>query len=186
VQLTALKDIRTPLIRKIKIKDYNRRWSKSMKRWLRFQEPPRPFWNKFCDIKPEFTILKLLQRIGKELMILYGKKRNKARSFADSRFTLLPQMLKRGMVSCGALALIFCTVLRKFGIPTKLVHGRIRGQSGQNRHAWLKIYHPSKRIRLAIDPGQWHRNFQLKPSARQLKIYASWEELKRDYNKGIF
>ena len=140
----------------------------------------------FKNITSETTVGELLTRINKELGRIYGKKRDKARSFADSRFTPLSNMLKRGMVSCGALSIIFATILRKFNVPTKLVHGRLRGQKGESRHAWLKLYNPKNKKWHAIDPTQPHRNFAIILSARQIKIYANWEDLKNDYKKKKF
>ncbi|MFH1170370.1 MAG: transglutaminase domain-containing protein [Candidatus Vogelbacteria bacterium] len=173
-------------IRKVKISDYLGNQSRNLQVWSRSEKVPKYFWNRFKDITPEITIGELLTRIDKELRKIYGKKKDLAQSFADSRFTPLPNMLKRGMVSCGALSIIFATILRKFGIPVKLVHGRLNGQRGENRHAWLKLYNSRDKKWCAIDPTQWHRNFAIKPSARQIKIYADWKELRKDYDKGKF
>lgn len=169
---------------KIKIEDYQK--CKTNKKWLKKTKVPNYFWKKFADITPETTVDELLTKIDKELMSFYGKKRDKGRSFKDSRFTAIPQILKRGMVSCGALSRIFSAVLKNFEIPTKLVHGRIKGRTGANRHAWLKIYNPKIKKWIVIDPTKHHKKFKLSKKARQLKIYSDWSELKKDYQIGKF
>jgi len=91
-------------------------------------------------------------------------------------------MIKRCMISCGAIAKIYTALLRRFGIPVKMVHGRIRGQRGESRHAWLKLYDPHKKRWFALDTGQ--KGFKLVHGARQLKIYSTWEGLYKDYKQG--
>ena len=172
-------------IRKTKLSKYKNP-SNELRGWLYTRTIPNYFWKKFENVNSEMTVGELLRQIDRELRVIYGKKKDTARSFADSRFTPLPKMLKRGMVSCGALSIIFATVLRKFGIPVKLVHGRLKGQTGENRHAWLKLYNPVNKKWYTIDPTQWHRSFAIKPSARQIRIYADWAELRKDFTRKKF
>jgi len=84
-------------------------------------------------------------------------------------------MLARGMVSCGALALIFATILRKFRIPVKLIHGRIRDTARDDRHAWVQIYDPLRKRWLNIDPTS--PDFMLNPRAYPLKECVDWRDL---------
>ncbi len=93
-------------------------------------------------------------------------------------------MIERGMVSCGALTNIFGSVLRKLGVPARFVHGIEGGQRGENRHAWLEIYNPLGKDWFEIDPTQ--QDFGMKLSARRIKVYHNWSELKKDYGEGKF
>lgn len=171
---------------KIKPSDY-RGLGTSFGRWTRKKKVPAYFWKKFSTVTPDVSVGKLLKKINNELVTAYAKKKKRpAKTFADSRFTPLPEMLRRGMFSCGALAKIYATVLRNFGIPVKMIHGRIRGQRGESRHAWLKIYNPKNKRWIAVDPTQHKRGLKTIPTARQLKIYASWDELEKDYEKDKF
>ena len=147
-----------------------RRWRRSSRRL------PSYFRTKFRSVTAQRSVFALLIRIRKELFRLYGKRRDYARSLADSRLTPISQMLKRRMASCGALALIFATVLRHFGIPVKLVHGRIRGTQRGDRHAWLKIFDPEKRKWLTVDPTR--PDFFLSRQAYSMKNCADWTDLK--------
>lgn len=153
------------------------------KKWRTVGEPlPDYFWQKFQNFPKHETLFQLLTKIRKELHNLYGSKRDLGSSLGDSRFTSLPQMLERGMVSCGALTAIVGTTLRQFNIPVKFVHGKLEGSGPNDRHAWLKIYNPHQKKWITIDPGT--KEFNILPTARQWKIYFDWHEFEKDYDKG--
>jgi len=161
--------------------------------WLEIKEDlPEEFWEKLKDINKENNLNLILLRIKQELFSFYGDKRDKAKSFKDSRFTSLKDMIDRGMVTCGSMTKIFATVLRKFGIPTKMVHGILESQKKsfiksvllKNRHAWLEIYNPETKDWISIDPTR--NDFSLYPDAIKIKEYHDWSELKGDYDKGNF
>jgi len=167
----------------ILISDYDRK-PKLHVRWRRHSPMPPYFWRQLKDLPHHLNLFQLFMRIRKVVYGLYGKKRDRAHSFADSRFTPLSQMLKRGMVSCGAITAIFGTTLRKFNIPVQFVHGKLPGQKADNRHAWLKIYDSKSDIWIIVDPGTDY--FELRRGAKEIKTYFNWEELKKDYRKGEF
>lgn len=167
------------------LEDYQNTKGK-FKRWLLKEKIPSLFWNLIKDTDKQITVDKLVRKIDIELMKLYGEKRDTASSFVDSRFSSIPQILKRGMVSCGALSRVHSAVLRNLGIPVKLVHGKLKGQKGENRHSWLKIYNPHTKRWIEVDPTQDQRNFKPLQTARQIKIYSNWENMKDDYLKGKF
>jgi hypothetical protein len=129
----------------------------------------------------------MLSRIIEGLLTLYGDKKDKGKSFKDSRFTSLEKMMDRGMVTCGAMTEITGTALRKFGIPTKMIHGILESQKKsfiksvllKNRHSWLEIYVPKTKEWLPLDPTQ--NDFNLFPDAEKIKEYHDWDELKEDY-----
>jgi len=172
-------------LEEVRILDYRVELNKEIKNWIISQEEiPNYFWGKLKDVSSQTTFRELLNKVRKELYAIYGRKRDKARSFTDSRFTPLSKMLERGMISCGALTNIFGTVLRKFGIPVKFIHGRLKHQTGEDRHAWLEVYNPLKKKWFEIDPT--YPDFKMKPDAKRIKVYHDWEELKKDYDEGNF
>lgn len=158
--------------------------------WLKLNEElPTELWEKMKDANQEENLRQVLLRIREELFALYGDKRDEGKSFKDSRFTPLTEMVERGMISCGSMVKIMGTILRKLGIPTKFVHGILESQKEiskehENRHSWLKIYIPKNDKWLAVDPTQG--NFKVSADAEEIKEYHDWEELKNDYAKGEF
>ncbi len=174
------------ILKEIKLSDYEReRLEGDVAEWLRAQEIPGVLWDRIKQQNSELTVKKLLENIRDELLSIYGKKRDKAKSFADSRFTPLPEMIDRGMVSCGSMANIFGNVLRKLGIPTKFIHGKLeRQKEAGDRHSWLEIYNPHNGTWIEIDSTG--KNFEMAPDALRYKIYHDWQELKEDFDKGDY
>lgn len=172
-------------LKKVTIGDYQNLKGK-FRPWLLKEKIPAFFWEKIEKTNTQISVEKLLYKIDKELMNCYGKKRDTACSFSDSRFSSISQILKRGMVSCGALSRIHTAVLRNLGIPVKLVHSKLKGQKGENRHSWLKIYNPHTKRWIDVDPTQDRRGFKIINTARQIKIYSNWNEMKEDYRLGRF
>ncbi len=157
------------------------------------EEIPEEFWNKIKDANEEENLKLMLLRIKEELFSLYGNKKDKADSFEDSRFTPLKEMIDRGMVSCGAMAKITGTSLRKFGIPTKFIHGIFESQKNnfikrkllKNRHSWLEIYDPKDKKWIPFDMTR--NDLSVDPTAEKIKEYHDWDELKEsDYKKGNY
>jgi len=150
------------------------------------------FWDTVKDINREQNLNVILLQIKQKLFSLYGDKQDTAKSFKDSRFTPLMEMIQRGMVTCGSVTKIIGTVLRKFGVPTKFVHGILGSQKKsfirrvlfKERHAWLEIYISKTNEWLPIDLTR--KDFSLYPDAEKIKEYHDWGELKIDYNKGNF
>jgi len=162
--------------------------------WLKTNEDlPFEFWEKVKNINEEKNLNLMLLRIKQELFSLYGEKRDNAKSFKDSRFTSLKEMLERKMATCGSVTKIIGIVLRKFGIPTKFIHGILRSQRKsfikrvllKNRHAWLEIYNIKTKEWLPIDVTR--NDFSLYPDVEKIKEYHDWDELKEsDYKKGNY
>ena len=173
------------ILQDIKLSDYEKS-KEEMEEWLVGQDIPDVLWNRMKGVDPELTLNELLGKIKKELFDIYGTKRDHAKSFADSRFTSLPEMIERGMVSCGALSNIFGNVLRKFEIPTKFIHGRYNHQTmeKEDRHSWLEIYNPLDRTWIKIDPTK--NDFKVLSEAIRLKTYHDWQELHGDYDRRDF
>ena len=176
----------------IKSSDYSN-LEEGLNEWLEIkQDIPKEFWEKIKDINKENNLNLILLRIKQELFSFYGDKRDKAKSFKDSRFTPLSEMLNRRMATCGSTTKIIGTVLRKFGIPTKMIHGILESQKKsfmkrvllKNRHAWLEIYNPRTKEWLPVDITR--NDFNLYKDAEKIKEYHDWEELKVDYEKGDF
>ena len=173
-------------IDKIKLSDYQK-LNKSVKSWIDTNlEIPDHLWRRIRDVQSQLTIGELLKKIDKELIVVYGDKRDKAKSFADSRFTPLDKMIERGMISCGAMTNIFGTALRKLGIPVKFVHGILEKQEGEFRHSWLEIYNPYENNWFEVDPTKSNTNFKVPEKAHRIKIYHDWQELRGDYDKGEY
>ena len=161
--------------------------------WLKINEEiPADFWEKLKSINEEKNLNLMLLRIKQELFSLYGEKRGKVKSFKESRFTSLQEMLGRKMATCGSVTKIIGIILRKFGIPTKFVHGILESQRKsfvkrvllKNRHAWLEIYDIKTKEWLPIDITR--NDFSLYLDAEKIKEYHNWDELKVDYRKGNF
>lgn len=161
--------------------------SEDQQEWLILTEDvPDVFWEQIKDIPLDIPFEDFLEKIRRELFNLYGPKRDQASSFSDSRFTPLSEMIERGMISCGALSSIFSAVLRKFGIPVKLVHGILKSQDEKksNRHSWLEVFNPKSNSWLEIDPTV--RDFKRRSDAMRRKVYHNWLELKPDYDMGEY
>lgn len=155
--------------------------------WLSLtEEVPDILWLKIKDLSPEMSLKMILEKIKKELFLIYDGKKDKGISFSDSRFTPISEMIERGMVSCGAMSNIFGVVLRKYGIAVRFIHGILSGQDheGTHRHAWLEIYNPTSDSWIEIDPTT--RNFEKRDDAIRRKVYHDWLELKPDYEKGQY
>ncbi|MCX6812981.1 MAG: transglutaminase-like domain-containing protein [Candidatus Azambacteria bacterium] len=143
---------------------------------------PEKFYKECLPLNPNSDLENFLRKINFVIHKNADKKKRNAKSFEESRFLTARQILKRGIVSCGAKVTLFAAVLRKRGIPTKLVHGKLTGSQGDNRHAWIKIYDPLNKNYLIVDVTQ--KNFSLHLKAHQIKKYHDWSKLKRDYKKG--
>jgi len=161
--------------------------------WLEIKEDlPDMFWNKIKDINREQNLNLILVQIKQELFSLYGDKRDIAKSFKDSRFTSLVDMIQRGMVTCGSSTKIIGTTLRKFGVPTKFVHGILGSQKKsfikrvllKERHAWIEIYIPKTNKWFPLDLTR--KDLTLYPDAEKIKEYHDWIELKVDHDNGNF
>ncbi|OGM97789.1 MAG: hypothetical protein A2735_01370 [Candidatus Yanofskybacteria bacterium RIFCSPHIGHO2_01_FULL_41_21] len=168
----------------IKTSDLCLEEQEDQKEWLSSDEDvPNILWEKIKDLPLNISFGDFLKKIRKSLYDLYGEKRDKASSFADSRFTPLSETVERGMISCGAFSSIFGAVLRKFGIPVKLIHGILESQDEKksNRHAWLEIFNPVSNSWFEMDPT--NDNFEARNDAMRRKVYHNWLELKPDYEK---
>ncbi len=162
--------------RKIRVGRYRMTISAALSRWRKTQSIPLALRSRFDEVDGRYTLSRLLVRIRRELYKLYGDKRDYARSLCDSRLTPLPEMLRRGMVSCGALVVIYGGILRSLGIPVKFIHGRLRGTRREDRHAWLEVYDPNRKKWISIDLTR--HNFALPPRAIKLKECVDWLDLK--------
>jgi hypothetical protein len=169
----------------IKLSDYQK-LGEDFREWLNnVEELPEDFWEKIRNTEQGMDLRGLFNKLRKELFIVYGNERGHAKSFADSRFTSLSEMIKRRMTSCGAMTNIFGTALRNFGIPVKFIHGKLESQEGERmRHSWLELYDPKKDEWFEADPA--HKNFTVFPDAKRYKTYHNWLELKEDYDRGEF
>jgi len=166
---------------------------KGLSEWLEIKEEiPKELWEKIKDLDKEKDLNIILLRIRQELFSFYGDKRDEAKSFKDSRFTPLSEMINRGMATCGSVTKIIGIVLRKFGIPTKFIHGILESQRKsfikrvlqKSRHAWLEIYVPKTKGWVPVDITR--NDFSIYPDAEKIKEYHDWDELKVDYKKGDF
>jgi len=120
---------------------------------------------------------------------LYKGKNNTARSFYDSRFSSLSQMIKRKMATCGSSVKIIGIILRRFGIPVKFIHGITNSQKKSfikrrifiERHSWLEIYNPNKNEWIPVDLTE--KDLNIRKDANRIKEYHDWDEMKKDYKK---
>lgn len=177
---------------KIKISDYSKS-AKQLNEWTENKETiPENIWNAVKEAKNEKNLYEIILVIKKELLSFFGETRDTAKSFKDSRFTSLKEMINRHMTTCGSTTKIIGSILRKFGIPTKFIHGILGSQKKsffrrvllKNRHAWLSVYDPNTKKWVEFDLTQ--ENLDLYPDAEKIKEYHDWDELKTDYKNGNF
>lgn len=140
------------------------------------------FYKQCLPLNSNSDLENFLRKINFIIYKNAGENKRNAKSFEESRFLTARQILKRGIISCGAKITLFAAVLRKRGIPTKLIHGKLRGSHDDNRHAWLKIYNPLNRRWFVVDVTQ--NDFSLYSKAYPAGEYLDWSELKKDYKKG--
>lgn len=174
------------ILSNIKLSDFSGKLENRVEEWIHSQEKlPEVLAKQLRDVDNSTNIRELLKKIRKELKTIYGDKKDTAKSFADSRFTPIEEMIERGMVSCGASTHIFGTTLRSFGVPVRYVHSDALGERGvDNRHSWLDIYDPSTGKWVETDPTR--PKFDIHPNAKRIKEYHDWSELKPDYEKEDF
>ena len=168
----------------IKLSDYENVGA-DFSEWLGAHEIPDILWDRMKDCDPASTVRELLDVIQAALTDMHRTRKEHPASFAESRFTPVAEMIERGMVSCGAIATIFGNVLRRFGIPTKFVHGKLESQKEKNhRHSWLEIYNPLDESWVEVDATR--DGFKLPPDAQLIKKYHDWQELKNDFDRGDY
>lgn len=178
-------EIKENILFQIKISDFTEK-TEGLEEWLSNNQGIPESLSEFKTIPSDTTLGGFLKKAKDKLFSLYGDKRDHAKSFADSRFTSIDEMIERGMVSCGAMTLIFGTLLREVGIPVKFVHGGPLGEGGgkDSRHSWLEIYDPLRNDWFEIDPTD--TNFKMRPGAKRINVYHDWSELRKDYEAGNF
>lgn len=171
------------ILKKIHLNDYVSTKSPYTEVFGLMKDIPKKFYKKCLPLNPNSDLENFLRKINFIIHENNGKKKRKAKSFEESRFLTAKEILKRKIISCGSKVTIFAAVLRKRGIPIKLVHGRLyRSKKTDNRHAWLKIYNPLNKKWIVVDVTQ--KDFSLHSNAYQVKEYQDWSELKKDYKKG--
>ncbi|MBI5401261.1 transglutaminase domain-containing protein [Candidatus Wolfebacteria bacterium] len=172
----------TDVIKKIHLSDYRTAKLPYLRVFGLMKNIPETFYQKCLPLNPNSNLENFLRKINFIIHKNAGKKKRNAKSFEESRFLTARQILKRGIISCGANAALFSAVLRKRGIPTKLIHGKLRDSHNDNRHAWIKIYNPLNKNWLVIDVTQ--NDFSLHLKAYPIREYQDWSELKKDYKNG--
>ncbi|MEK7637854.1 MAG: transglutaminase domain-containing protein [Patescibacteria group bacterium] len=171
-------------LERMKLSDYENLGT-DFEEWLGTQEIPEIFWARIVHSNSASTVRELLDVTQEALSDMHRRRKEHPVSFAESRFTPVAEMIERGMVSCGAIATIFGNVLRKLGIPTKFVHGKLESQKEKNhRHPWLEIYNPLDESWVEVDATR--DEFKLPPGAQPIKRYHDWLELKEDFDKGDY
>lgn len=98
----------------------------------------------------------------------------KVNDIRESRLITTSQILEKHQSSCGARATVVASILRKLGIPTKLIHGRYIENDPEMRHAWNEVL---------LDNGKWVP-FDLMGKKRGISKYhikefevVDWEEI---------
>ncbi len=172
------------ILKKIHLNDYaSIKKPKYIKIFGLMKNIPGKIYKECLPLNPNSDLENFLRKINFIIHKNTMNKRRKAKSFEESRFLTAKEILKRGIMSCGAKATVFAAVLRKRGIPTKLIHGKLRKlKKTNNRHAWLKIYNPLNKKWLIIDITR--QDFSVHPDAYPVRQYQDWSELKNDYKKG--
>lgn len=161
---------------------------KNLEEWLgESQSLPEDLWQEINHrVSQGDDVLEKIKTIRDILFQFYGKERGQAKNFEDSRFTAIDQMIQRGMISCGAMTNIFTVVLRKLGMPVKMIHGYMKSQdlAKGSRHSWIEIYDKDTGCWKSFDPTQ--KDFLVAADAVKTREYHNWEELKLDFEKGDY
>lgn len=97
--------------------------------------------------------------------------------FELSRFIPVAKILKLRLRSCGAQSTVVAAILRRLGIPTKLVDGMFIKDNPEMRHAWNEIYLERKGTFVPFDITR--ENFKLTPFHVRKGEWVDWSELKR-------
>lgn len=169
-------------LKKIRLSDYRIVKSPYLQIFGLMKDTPETFYRKCLPLNPNSNLENFVRKINFVIYKNAGKNKRNAKSFEESRFLTAHQILKRGIISCGAKTTLFAAVLRKRGIPTKLIHGKLRSSQDDNRHAWIKIYNPLSKKWLVIDVTR--SDFSLHSKAYPIREYRDWSELKKNYKKG--
>lgn len=169
------------VIKKIHLSDYRNVKSSYLQVFGLMKSIPEKFYKECLPKDPNSDLENFLRKINFVIHKNTDKEKRNAKSFEESRFLTARQILTRRIISCGAKATLFAAVLRKKGIPTKLIHGRLRDSHNDNRHAWLKIYNPLNKKWVVIDATRG--DFSLHQRAYPIWEYRDWSELKKDYKK---
>lgn len=70
----------------------------------------------------------------------------KSSDIRESRLITARQIIEKHQSTCGSRATVVASVLRKLGIPTKLIHGKYIESNPEMRHAWNEVL---------LDNGKW-------------------------------
>ena len=173
-------------LERIHLADY-RKLDVSLNEWLHTPETlPEEFFQELKILEHTLTLREVIEIIQEKLLKIFGGKLVKPETFAESRFTSLPELFEKHIWTCGSKANLFGTALRQLGIPVRFVHAWTRGQSkkSSNRHAWLDVWDPHASDWIEIDPGE--RSLQVNSEFERLKVYHDWHELKSDWEAGDY
>lgn len=171
------------ILENVSLADYRDLDDEAILEWLKnSEELPAHFWEKMKTLSGEDNINKLMDNIRYTLYHeIYNDEYTKPNSLEESRFTSLNEILEKKLASCGATSKVMTAVLRKFGVPVKLVHGQLKDPHGEGSHAWISVYQPKEKQWVEKDVTD--KVFELNNEFSAAKFYHDWDELKQDLNE---
>jgi len=88
------------------------------------------------------NLRKEMDVVKRTLAILRAIQNNgvSAKSFEESRFSSIEEVLNKKLISCGAMTNLTAAALRSLDIPTRCVHGLLLTKDGWSLHSWVEIY----------------------------------------------
>lgn len=116
--------------KQIKLSEYNKDFPEDIKKWIGNPEIPKKLKENLKKLPDHVSLFDLLMRIRKKLQETYGFKKSSrnAKSFEESRFSSIEEMLNNKLHSCGSVTAIYGNAIRSRNIPVKLIHGKLPDQ----------------------------------------------------------
>lgn len=105
---------------------------------------------------------------------------HKSSNIRESRLITASEIVRKHQSTCGSRATVVASVLRKLGIPTKIIHGRYVEENPEMRHAWNEVL---------LDNGKW-ASFDIFGKKRGVGKYhrkelevIDWEEIEENIDR---
>jgi len=93
-----------------------------------------------------------------------------------SRFITATNIIKKRLRTCGSISAICTLVLRKLGIPTKLIDGKIYKDGRWRTHSWIEVYIEDDKSFVSFDP--FSKDYFITKNHKKRGEYIDWSDLK--------
>lgn len=145
---------------------------------------PASLIKKFAGFKSRLDryqdIIALLMLLRTEFSSYYFKN-TKTHDFRKSRFISARAILRKRQATCGSVATVAAAVLRRYGVPTKLIHGYFKKEDPDMRHAWLEVYIKAENKFVPIDVTR--KDFKVGRYHVRRSAWVDWAEMEKTMKK---